>query len=767
VTDSASSAANPIARSCELITAEQSGVGTDGVEPLLIVLDQRGHVQQMNRACERATGWRLDALRDRPIWATLFDTAGGQQARDCLAQSATVTGREQLAEWTRPDGSRLVVSWSMAPLPDGWAGTVLIALDVAASRAADLQLRENDAALRTLAQTTTAAIFIHRDAQVFYVNPAAEALTGYNRAELLALDFWSIVHPSMRELARAQHAVRVGGGAVPVRNEVKIVTKSGEGRWVEFTAALIQHRGSAAVVGTAFDVSDRRRAQAAQRDRERRFRALIEHSSDVVSVIGIDARLIYVGPSVSRVLGYAPQDLEGRSILDLIHADDHAVMRQGMRDAMAHPGQPITVEYRLQHADGSWRWMEGVGTNLLHEPMVGGIIANVRDVTDRRRAEDLLRESEQRFALAVDGAKDGIWDWNLQSDEFYMSPRMREILELRGDEKSRVGHLFGQRVHPDDLAEISERWQRHLHGDGPHYEVEYRLRAANGTYRWVLARGATVRDGSGAPQRMVGSLTDITARKRAQEEARQRQAELAHVLRVSAMGEMATGLAHELNQPLAAIVNYARGCARRLADTNTAPDILDALERIAGEALRAGDVVRGLKRVVRKEPPRNTPIDINEVARDAAELVRLEAAEREIGLRLQLAPQLPRLNADRIQIEQVILNLLRNAVEAISRPSGVVSLRTGLCGDGALVAISDTGDGIAPDQLENVFAPFFTTKANGLGMGLSISRSIIEAHHGRLWAEANPEAGTTFSFSLPFDGDVAAPAGTPTTSPER
>jgi len=522
---------------------------------------------------------------------------------------------------------------------------------------------------------------------------------------------------------------------------------------------VIQHRGSVAVVGTAFDVSERHRAHAAQRDRERRFRALIEHSSDVVSVIGIDARLMYVGPSVSRVLGHSPQDLEGRSILELIHADDRAVMRQGMRDAMARPGQPITVQYRLQHADGSWRWMEGVGTNLLHEPMVGGIIANVRDVTPRRRAEDLLRESEQRFALAVDGAKDGIWDWNAQSDQFYMSPRMREILELPGDDTPRVGHVFGQRVHPDDLTEISARWQRHLHGDGPHYEVEYRLRAADGTYRWVLARGATVRDSSGAPQRMVGSLTDITARKRAQEEARQRQAELAHVLRVSVMGEMATGLAHELNQPLAAIVNYARGCARRLADTNTSRDILDVLERIAVEALRAGDVVRGLKRVVRKEPPRDTQIDLNEVARDAVDLVRQEAAEREIGLRMVLQPDLPRVHADRIQIEQVMLNLLRNAVEAISQRSGMVCVRTSLCGSDALVAISDTGDGIAADQLESVFTPFFTTKANGLGMGLSISRNIIEAHRGRLWAETNPDAGTTFSFSLPFDGDTRAGGG--------
>ena len=492
--------------------------------------------------------------------------------------------------------------------------------------------------------------------------------------------------------------------------------------------------------------------QRADNDRERRFRALIEHSSDVVSVAGVDGRLTYVGPSVTRVLGHQPSDLEGRSILELVHADDRAVMRQGMRDAMANPGQPITVQYRLRHADGSWRWMEGVGTNLLHEPMVGGIIANVRDVTDRRRAEVLLRESEQRFALAVDGAQDGIWDVDLRSGEFYISPRMREILQLDADTPLST-ELFRERIPPEDREAVGARWRAHLRSGDTHYEAEFRMRTAAG-YRWLVTRAATVRDPEGTPQRMVGSLSDISPRKRAEEEARQRQAELAHVLRVSAMGEMAAGLAHELNQPLAAIVNYARGCARRLADAGAAPDLLAALDGIANEALRAGDVVRGLKRVIRKEPPRVSHIDLNEVARDAVVLIGSEAGERGVNLRLELEPDLPGLRADRIQIEQVILNLVRNAVDAITTGAGIVCLRTARC-DGHMVRaeVADTGEGIAPEWRERVFAPFFTTKSNGLGMGLSISRTIIEAHGGRLWVEPNADAGATFTFTLPLEAE--------------
>lgn len=212
-----------------------------------------------------------------------------------------------------------------------------------------------------------------------------------------------------------------------------------------------------------------------------------------------------------------------------------------------------------------------------------------------------------------------------------------------------------------------------------------------------------------------------------------------------------------MNQPLSAIVNFARGCARRLADGGAAPDVLDVLDHIASEALRAGEVVRGLKRVVRKEPPHNSAVDLNDVARDAVALVRAEAREREIALHLESAPYLPPLRADRIQIEQVILNLLRNGVEAIAQPPGMVSVRIDLLeGRTVRVAIADTGNGIAPELCERVFAPFFTTKTSGLGMGLSISRTIIEAHGGRLWADPNPAAGTTFSFTLPLADELEA-----------
>ncbi|MDX2171428.1 MAG: PAS domain S-box protein [Deltaproteobacteria bacterium] len=605
------------------------------------------------------------------------------------------------------------------------------------------------ALFRTLADTTAAAIWIFRDSRVFYVNPAAEEMCGYRAEEMLTMDGWLLVPEPERAYARAVAAARLRGERVPARREQRLLTKEGEIRWVDYSAAVILWDGEPAILGTAFDVTERRRAAREHLDRERRFRGLIEHSSDLVSIVSPDALLTYTSPSIERVLGYHPEQWMGRSIYDLVHTEDHELCRSALVQLASGPGVTVRVQYRLSHADGSWHWMEGIACNLVHEPAIGGIIVNARDVTEQRRAEDRLRESEARFALAVDGAKDGIWDWDLVSDQFFASPRMREILDLDADTPVSVLTVFGNNLHPDDYQRMQEGWQAHLQGDATHYEAEYRFRRRDDTYMWLLARARSVRDPGGVPRRMVGSLTDLTERKRAEEAARQRQAELAHVLRVSAMDEMAAGIAHELNQPLAAIVNYARGCARRLDDAP--PDVLEALDRIAAEALRAGDIVHGLKRVVRKEPPRESAVDLKAVAREAVQLVRPEATERGISLRLDLHPDLPEPLGDRIQIEQVILNLLRNAIEAIALRPGLVALRI-LPHDqgGVRVAVSDTGGGIPAALRDRIFAPFFTTKTSGLGMGLSISRTIVEAHGGRLWAEPNPGAGTTFLFTLPY-----------------
>jgi C4-dicarboxylate-specific signal transduction histidine kinase len=253
-----------------------------------------------------------------------------------------------------------------------------------------------------------------------------------------------------------------------------------------------------------------------------------------------------------------------------------------------------------------------------------------------------------------------------------------------------------------------------------------------------------------------GISTDITERKRAEEQARRHQAELAHVLRLGTIDEMAAGFAHEINQPLGAVANYAQGAMRRLRSGSVQPgELLPILEAMTHEALRAGEIIRRVRELVRKEPSEQAPFDLNELVRESAQMIENEARHLGVEVRLDLARDLTPVVCNGVQVEQVILNLLRNALEAVqANPGGkgCISVTSApVERDGVEVSVCDNGVGL-PDASIDVFAPFYSTKARGLGMGLSISRSIVEAHHGQIRAIRNAGGGTTFSFLLPTGG---------------
>jgi C4-dicarboxylate-specific signal transduction histidine kinase len=256
----------------------------------------------------------------------------------------------------------------------------------------------------------------------------------------------------------------------------------------------------------------------------------------------------------------------------------------------------------------------------------------------------------------------------------------------------------------------------------------------------------------------VGSMaTDITVLKQLQEELRQHQGELAHVLRMHTMGEMAAALAHEINQPLCAITNYAQGGAQRVrADVIDPTALLEVFEQIAHEGLRAGQILRGIRSLVRGEEVEETDIDVNALASEALRMLEPQARLQGVTVRLEGGVGLPLVHANATQIEQVMVNLMLNGVQATAGTAGArreVVVATECSGDAVEVTVRDTGDGIAPTVASKLFTPFVTTKERGLGLGLAISRSIIENHGGRLWATPNPDAGTTFRFSLPVSSD--------------
>jgi len=382
--------------------------------------------------------------------------------------------------------------------------------------------------------------------------------------------------------------------------------------------------------------------------------------------------------------------------------------------------------------------------------------AELAAVVDSLRTEIAERRlAEERLALALWATDLGMWDWNVKTNAVVYDQRGAQMLGYAPDTAERNLQVWQDLIHPEDRPSVMKALNDHVYEHrSPHYEVEHRLRTADGDYRWISARGRVVEwaaDGSAA--RVIGTSWDITDRKRVEEQMHRQQAELAHVLRLQTIEGIAAELAHEINQPLGAIANFANGLAARLR--KGAPDtaMLDAAEQIGKQALRAASVLQRLRDFIRKEPPCRLPCDINRLVSDAAHLIKPDARRHQITLRLALGADLPAVAADGIQVEQVLINLLRNGVEAIAhaeRRRGELHIGTGLSATGEVqVLVHDTGRGIPPSIRERLFEPFFTTKRDGLGMALSISRSIIVAHGGHLEVLTNSHDGATVRFTLP------------------
>jgi two-component system, LuxR family, sensor kinase FixL len=374
-------------------------------------------------------------------------------------------------------------------------------------------------------------------------------------------------------------------------------------------------------------------------------------------------------------------------------------------------------------------------------------------VGDLQASTASLRETQRRMNLAADAAKLGLWVWEPGSDEVWATPRCCAMLGLPAATHFSLGD-FTERVHPDDRELVAHRLRRAL-AHGVPYEVQYRVQWPGGGDRWIEATGRVDAPDAGGTRRVHGVCIDITESRLAEQEAARLRDEVSHVGRVSMMGQLAASLAHEINQPLGAILRNAE--AAELFLQNPVPD-LDEIRAIVADIRhddqRAGAVIDRMRSLLRRQDLCARAVDVGELFADVRMLVRADATARRVRLELGEVPaDLPAVRGDRVHLQQVLINLVFNAMDALDDAPGsarrVGVEAQGRDGQWIEVSVSDTGTGIEADRLTHIFEPFFTTKASGMGMGLSISRTIVEAHGGRLWAASRPEGGTVFSFTLP------------------
>ena len=394
---------------------------------------------------------------------------------------------------------------------------------------------------------------------------------------------------------------------------------------------------------------------------------------------------------------------------------------------------------------------------LLQALLIGGLLLQL---SRRRRAESALHESEQRMSLAVEAVGMGIWGWNPTTGEIWATRECRALFGCP-PEGAITLDVFMNQVHPQEQQAMRNALDK-VSREGGRLELETRISLLHGNVRWIAVRGKMVEEPHHRPRQLLGICVDITSRKTSEMAARQHLNEIAHMTRVSTMGELGASLSHELSQPLTAILSNAQAAQRFMAgQPPNIAELPEILQDIIDADLHASKTIRRMRILAKKGEPELLSVDLGESIGDMAKLVRADAVQRNVRIALQFDPHIPRVTCDPIQIQQVILNLLMNAFDAMSEvPTAEREVVIRLERDGADMAkvmISDRGSGLTPDTLSQMFNPFYTTKSKGLGMGLAISQSIIEAHGGRIWAENNPQRGAAFYFTLPLSRGRSSP----------
>jgi PAS domain S-box-containing protein len=370
------------------------------------------------------------------------------------------------------------------------------------------------------------------------------------------------------------------------------------------------------------------------------------------------------------------------------------------------------------------------------------------------RSAQLARElskSRMRLELAADAAGLGLWERDAGRNQFWATERARTLLGLSSDGAIDTEGWIGT-AHPDDADQVHRAWAQALQSQ-EEYAAEYRVCLAGGRVRWVAVRARPEHDGSGKAILMRGVIRDVTEQQQAQAKLAELQHELAHAGRISMLGQLTSAITHELSRPLGSILRNADVAEMSLQESS--PD-LDELRQITADIRRgvrhAGDVIERLRALLKHRRMELEPIEVNSLVLDVSALVRPDAVARGIEIQLRLEPRLPLVAGDRVHLSQVLINLIINAMDAIGDSTAIrrVIIEALSAPDGLIqVAVIDSGSGVPAESIARVFEPFFTTKSTGMGMGLSISRTIIEAHGGRIWAENNVAGGATFAFALP------------------
>ncbi len=727
----------------------------------IFLTDMQGRFVDGNRAAEELIGYSKEELIGKTFAeSNLLSPDQLPKAIANLQKNAEgeLAGTDEFS-LRRKDGSYAIVEIRSFPVEiSNQIFALGIAHDITDRKQAEEELYESRGKLNAMLESISDQIsMVDRELNIIWANKSCEEVFGTG---VVGKKCYEVFHNRPNPCGRDNCvAVKTFEDGQSHAHESRVTDKNGRIMY-QHTTANVAFRDKdgkpTAVIEVSRDITERKKAQEALAESEAKYRTLVEQIPSVTYVASLDevSSTLYISPQIERLLGFKPEkwlkevDLWTRQM----HPDDHKRVLDQLKTSR-QADEKFVSEYRMYAKDKRIVWIHDEAAVAKDQDgkalFVQGIMS---DITERKQTEEALRESEKRFREFAELLPEIVGETNNQGRLTFVNRRAYDVFGYSREEMEGKLNVLDVLV-PEDHDRASANIKRILAGEDLGGN-DYTARKKDGsTFPITVYSTAILRDGKPAGIRII--IVDITRQRDAESQAQEHQAQLMHISRLSTVGEMASGLAHELNQPLSAIMSYANASLRTVKAENVDMEkVFQNLEMVALQSKRAGEIIRRIREFVRKQKPNREKVDANKLVKEVVSFVQADIRSNKVVLKLSLARKISKVNADSIQIEQVLLNLIRNAIEAMAeskpdqRKLTISTLSTkSKCIE---LAVSDTGHGLDDEILAQVFEPFFTTKTEGLGIGLSISRSIVEAHGGTLSAKSNPQGGSTFKFTLPI-----------------
>jgi PAS domain S-box-containing protein len=726
----------------------------------IFMVDPDGRIITWNAEAERIQGYTASEIFGRHCSLFYPQEAIDQGAPEADLLAAAKEGRHLAEGWRLcKGGSRFWASVITKPIQDQ-DGTLFgfskVVRDLTERKRSD---EASKLQMGIVQYMPAMASTLSPDGTVDFVNRQWSEYTGLTQEFLRSSpEAWlEAVHSEDRAAASTifWHGLRSGQAFAM---EIRLLrARDGTHRWHLTRGVPLRDESGKVVkfVRTSTDIEELKQAEEAWRKAEERTRLIVESALDAVVAMDADGMITDWNRRAEQVFGWTRSEALGRRMSETIIPSQHRLSHENGLRRFFNTGQGRVLNRRIEitalRRDGSEFPVE-----LTVTPLKSGdswtFSAFICDISDRKRSEEQLRASELSLRTMIETIPGMLWSATPDGAVDYCNARVLDYTGLPQEQINGAGWM--KTIHPDDADRMVRAWALCVE-NGDHFQFECRcLRASDGMYRWCVSSALPLRAPGGRILKWYGTVVDFHDRRKAEEDLRNTQAELAHVNRVMTMGALTASIAHEVSQPLAAIIASCDSCTAWLASD---PPNLDkaraATSRMIKAATQASEIVQRVRALFKKTPSITAAVDVNELLEETISFVRHEAQRQNVSLRADLGAGLPTVGGDRVQLEQVILNLMMNGIESMagldSEPKQIL-VRSALPNPGELlVSVADTGPGIDAEHANGLFAPFFTTKPQGIGMGLPICRSIIEAHGGRLWAENNVSGGAVFQFILP------------------